>query len=50
MHYIKVDVCQFNDAYYRGYNDKSDPMEERPYTIPPKYTSKLEHLGGRMEE
>lgn len=36
MHYIKGGKCRFNDAYYNGCKDKSDPLDERPFTIPHK--------------
>ena len=34
MHYIKGGTCIFNDVNYRGCADKSDPVDERPFTIP----------------
>lgn len=34
MYYIKGGVCRFNGAFYRGGKDKSDPVDERLFTIP----------------
>ena len=36
MRYIKGGYCRFNGVHYIGCKDKSDPLDERPFTIPHK--------------
>lgn len=36
MHYIKGGDCRFNGVNYDGCKDKTDPLDERPFTIPYK--------------